>query len=46
MQQIAFKSTLLSYFAGSDFGFEELEDIDGTLIVKAAFGVVELGEGS
>lgn len=32
-------------FAGFDFGFKELEDIDGSLIVEAAFGVVELGEG-
>ena len=37
--------TMLCDFAGFDFGFEELEDIDGSLIVEAAFGVIELGEG-
>lgn len=38
-------SIFLRDFAGFDFGFEELEDIDGSLIVEAAFGVVELCEG-
>ena len=31
---------VLCNFAGFDFGFEELEDIDGSLIVEATFGVV------
>ncbi len=37
--------TGLCDFAGFDFGFEELEDIDGSLIVETTFGVVELCEG-
>ena len=32
--------TMLCDFAGFDFGFEELEDIDSSLIVEAAFGVI------
>ena len=37
--------TMLCDFAGFDFGFKELEDIDGSLIVEATFGVVEFGKG-
>ena len=36
---------ILRYFAGFDFGFEKLEDIDYAMIVETAFGVVEFGEG-
>ncbi len=36
--------TGLCNFAGFDFGFEELEDIDCTLVVEATFGVVEFGK--
>ena len=32
--------TGLCHLAGFDFGFEELEDIDGSLIVEATFRVV------
>lgn len=35
-----FFAIFLCDFAGFDFGFEELEDIDGSLIVEATFGVV------
>ena len=35
----------LCYFTGFNFGFEELEDIDCSLIIESAFGVVELGKG-
>ena len=35
----------LCYFTGFNFGFEELEDIDCSLIVETTFGVVELGKG-
>ena len=35
-----FFAITLCDFAGFDFGFEELEDIDCTLIVEATIGVV------
>ena len=37
---LVFFALFLCDFAGFDFGLEELEDIDGSLIVEATFGVV------
>lgn len=39
-----FFALFLRDLAGFDFGFEELKDIDGSLIIEAAFGIIELGE--